>query len=104
MIVTTTPSVEGRAVKEYLGVVAGEAILGTHVGRDIAASFSNFFGGRSGAYEKEVQTARRIATDEMMGHAAALGADALVGVDVDYEVIRDGMMMVAVSGTAVRVR
>ncbi|TET53380.1 MAG: YbjQ family protein [Anaerolineales bacterium] len=102
MIVTTTPGVEGRAVKEYLGVIAGEAILGTHFGRDIAASLSNFFGGRSAAYEEEVQKARHIASEEMVGHAARLGADAVVGVDIDYEVIRDGMMMVAVSGTAVK--
>ena len=102
MIVTTTPGVEGRAVKEYLGVIAGEAILGTHFGRDIAASLSNFFGGRSAAYEEEVQSARSIATEEMVGHGARLGADAVVGVDIDYEVIRDGMMMVAVSGTAVK--
>ena len=102
MIATTTPTVEGRSVAEYLGVVAGEAILGTHFGRDIAASLSNFFGGRSGAYEEEVQRARRIATEEMIAQAAALGADAVVGVDIDYEVIRDGMMMVATSGKAVK--
>ena len=102
MIVTTTPTVEGRSVSEYLGVVAGEAILGTHFGRDIAASLSNFFGGRSAAYEEEVQSARRIATEEMISYAGRLGADAVVGVDIDYEVIRDGMMMVAASGTAVK--
>jgi uncharacterized protein YbjQ (UPF0145 family) len=102
MIVTTTPTVEGRLIAEYLGVVAGEAILGTHFGRDFAASLSNFFGGRSAAYEEEVQSARRIATEEMVGSASGLGADAIVGVDIDYEVIRDGMMMVAASGTAVR--
>jgi uncharacterized protein YbjQ (UPF0145 family) len=102
MIVTTTPSVEGRSIEGYLGVVNGEAILGAHFGRDLAAGLTDFFGGRSGAYEQEVQKARKIALKEMEGEATALGADAVVGVDVDYEVIRQGMLMVSVSGTAVK--
>ena len=102
MIITTTPGVEGRAIQAYLGVVAGEAILGAHIGRDILASFTDIIGGRSAEYEEEVRKARSIALKEMEAEAQRLGADAVVGVDVDYEVIRQGMLMVAVSGTAVR--
>jgi uncharacterized protein YbjQ (UPF0145 family) len=103
MIVTTTPSVEGHPIEEYLGVVTGEAILGAHIGRDILASFTDIVGGRSSEYEQEVQKARRIAMDEMVARAKDRGGNAVVGVDIDYEVIRDGMLMVSVSGTVVRV-
>lgn len=103
MIITTTPSVEGHPIEAYLGVVNGEAILGAHFGRDLAAGLTDFFGGRSGAYEQEVQKARQIALKEMASEAQKLEADAIVGVDVDYEVIRQGMMMVSVSGTAVKI-
>jgi uncharacterized protein YbjQ (UPF0145 family) len=103
MIVTTTPGVEGRPVREYLGVVTGEAILGAHIGRDILASFTDIVGGRSAAYEDEVRKARTIALREMEAEAAKLGASAVVGVDIDYEVIREGMLMVSASGTAVKV-
>jgi uncharacterized protein YbjQ (UPF0145 family) len=103
MIVTTTPGVEGRPVREYLGVVTGEAILGAHIGRDILASFTDIVGGRSAAYEDEVRKARTIALLEMEAEAAKLGASAVVGVDIDYEVIREGMLMVSASGTAVKV-
>ena len=104
MIVTTTPSVEGRRILEYKGVVFGEVISGVDFVRDIAAGLRNFFGGRSGPYEEELMEARREAMAEMEQRAAALGADAVVGVDVDYEVLGadNGMLMVTVSGTAVR--
>jgi uncharacterized protein YbjQ (UPF0145 family) len=102
MIVTTTPTVEGRKVEEYLGVVTGEAILGAHLGRDFMASITDIMGGRSAEYEQEVRKARTIALKEMSTEAERLGANAVVGVDIDYEVIRQGMLMVSASGTAVR--
>jgi uncharacterized protein YbjQ (UPF0145 family) len=103
MIITTTNVVEGHPVEEYLGVVTGEAILGAHIGRDILASFTDIVGGRSTAYEEEVRKARKIAVEEMAAEAKKLGANAVIGVDVDYEVIREGMLMVAASGTAVKI-
>jgi len=103
MIITTTPTVEGQTIKEYLGVVTGEAILGAHVGRDFMASITDIVGGRSAAYEEEVRKARKIALEEMSSEAARKGANAVVGVDIDYEVIRQGMLMVSASGTAVRI-
>jgi uncharacterized protein YbjQ (UPF0145 family) len=102
MIVTTTPTVEGRKIEEYLGVVTGEAILGAHLGRDFMASITDIMGGRSAEYEQEVRKARTIALKEMSTEAERLGASAVVGVDIDYEVIRQGMLMVSASGTAVR--
>lgn len=101
MIVTTTPTVEGRPVRDYLGIVTGEAILGANIVRDIFAQVTDIFGGRSGAYEQELAKARETALHEMQQRAAALGADAVVGVDLDYEVINN-MLMVSASGTAVR--
>ena len=103
MIITTTPTVEGQTIKEYLGVVTGEAILGAHVGRDFMASITDIVGGRSAAYEEEVRKARKIALEEISSEAARKGANAVVGVDIDYEVIRQGMLMVSASGTAVRI-
>lgn len=103
MIVTTTPTIEGKPVREYLGLVAGEAIMGANVVRDIFASITDIVGGRSGAYEAKLNEARKIAVEEMTEKARRLGADAVVGVDIDYEVIRDGMLMVASSGTAVKI-
>ena len=103
MIITTTPSVEGQQIQEYLGLVTGEAILGAHIGRDILASITDIVGGRSAAYEEEVRKARGIAVEEMTSEARAIGGNAVVGVDVDYEVIRQGMLMVSVSGTAVKI-
>jgi uncharacterized protein YbjQ (UPF0145 family) len=103
MIITTTPSVEGKTIQEYLGIVTGEAILGAHLGRDIMASLTDIVGGRSAEYEGEVRKARMIALKEMASEAADKGANAVVGVDIDYEVIRQGMLMVSASGTAVRV-
>jgi uncharacterized protein YbjQ (UPF0145 family) len=103
MIITTTPTVEGHPVEEYLGVVTGEAILGAHIGRDILAAFTDIVGGRSAEYEEEVHNARETAFEEMAAEAKRRGGNAVVGVDIDYEVIREGMIMVSVSGTAVRI-
>ena len=104
MIITTTPSVEGRRITEYKGVVFGEVIAGVNFVKDFVAGLSNFFGGRSGTYEEELINARQQALDEMEQRAAQLGADAVVGVDIDYEVLGadNGMLMVTASGTAVR--
>ena len=104
MITTTTPSIAGRNINSYLGIVVGEAIVGANIFRDLFASVRDIVGGRSGAYERELQKARDIALDEMSQNAAALGADAVVGVDLDYEVLgqSNGMLMVSVSGTAVK--
>ena len=102
MIVTTTPSVEGRSILEYRGVVVGEAILGANVFRDIFASITDIVGGRSGAYEQELGRAREIALRELEERAVAAGGNAVVGVDLDYEVINN-MLMVSASGTAVTV-
>jgi uncharacterized protein YbjQ (UPF0145 family) len=102
MIITTTPNIEGKNIREYKGIVTGEAIMGANVFRDFFASITDIVGGRSAAYERELSKARTIAIEEMSEKAKELGCDAIVGVDLDYEVIRDGMLMVAVSGTAVR--
>lgn len=104
MIVTTTPSVEGRRITEYKGVVFGEVIAGVNFVKDFVAGLSNFFGGRSGTYEEELINARQQALAEMERRAAQLGADAVVGVDIDYEILGadNGMLMVTASGTAVR--
>jgi uncharacterized protein YbjQ (UPF0145 family) len=102
MIITTTPSIQGKEIREYLGVVMGEAIMGANVFKDLFASISDIIGGRAGAYEKELRKARQIALSEMADEARELGGNAIVGVDIDYEVIREGMLMVAASGTAVK--
>jgi uncharacterized protein YbjQ (UPF0145 family) len=102
MIITTTPTIEGKQIRQYLGVVTGEAIMGANIFKDVIASITDIVGGRSAAYEKELQKARKIAIDEMGAQAKELGGDAIVGVDLDYEVVREGMLMVAVSGTAVK--
>ncbi len=103
MILTTTPSIEGKRVKQYLGVVNGEAILGANVFRDLFASIRDIVGGRSAAYEKELTKAREIAFGELEERAQQLGANAVVGIDLDYEVIggSGSMLMVSISGTAV---
>lgn len=102
MIVTTTPSVQDRSVVEYHGVVCGEAILGANIFKDLFASIRDVVGGRSAAYEDELRKAREIAFRELEEEAAARGANAIVGVDVDYETVGGGgMLMVSVSGTAV---
>jgi len=104
MIVTTTPNVEGKKIVAYLGVVAGEAILGANVFRDIFAGLRDIVGGRSAAYERELERARNLAFEDLEDKARALGADAIIGVDIDYEVVGAGgsMLMVSASGTAVR--
>lgn len=102
MIVTTTPSVEGKSIQTYHGIVVGEAILGANVFRDMFASITDIVGGRSGSYEASLAEARATAISELEARAAALGANAVVGVDLDYEVI-NSMMMVSASGTAVTV-
>lgn len=103
MILTTTPSIEGRQIKEYLGVVTGEAILGAHLFKDLFAGIRDIVGGRSATYEKELGRAREIAFQEVEDAARNLGANAVVGIDLDYEVLgqTNGMLMVSVSGTAV---
>lgn len=101
MIVTTTPSVDGHKITAYHGIVVGEAILGANVFRDLFAGITDIIGGRSGAYEQELGKARATALSEMEDHARELGANAVVGVDLDYEVINN-MLMVSASGTAVR--
>ncbi|WP_449240613.1 heavy metal-binding domain-containing protein [Desulfoscipio gibsoniae] len=102
MILTTTPSVEGKSISDYLSIVCGEAIMGANVFRDVFAAITDIVGGRSGAYEAKLAQARKIALDEMAAKARHAGANAVVGVDIDYEVIRDGMLMVTASGTAVK--
>jgi uncharacterized protein YbjQ (UPF0145 family) len=104
MILTTTPSVEGRPISEYKGIVTGEAILGANIFKDLFAGIRDIVGGRSGAYEQELAKARTIAMEEMAAFATQLGADAVVGIDLDYETVGQGgsMLMVTASGTAVR--
>ena len=100
MIVTTTPTIDGRRITAYRGIVTGEAILGANIFRDLFAGIRDIVGGRSAAYEQELAKARTLALHEMQERAAALGAEAVVGVDLDYEVINN-MLMVSASGTAV---
>ena len=106
MIVTTTTAVEGQPVRQYIGIVTGEAILGANIFRDLFAGIRDIVGGRSGAYEEELRRAREIALGEMTAEADQLGANAVIGVDIDYETIQlgqgGGMLMVTASGTAVR--
>ncbi|WP_193164948.1 heavy metal-binding domain-containing protein [Microbulbifer hainanensis] len=106
MLKTTTSVVDGREVKDYLGVVVGEAILGANVFKDLFGSIRDIVGGRSGAYEKEMAHARQIAFKDMEAEARKLGANGILGIDIDYEVVgaQGAMMMVSVSGTAVRFR
>ena len=104
MILTTTPTVEGRTIVEYKGIVFGEVITGVNFIKDFGASLRNFFGGRSGSYEKELLAARRSALADLEGRAREKGADAVVGIDIDYEVLgpNGGMLMVTASGRAVK--
>jgi uncharacterized protein YbjQ (UPF0145 family) len=105
MTVTTTPTIEGRPIREHLGVVTGEAILGANVFRDFFAGIRDIVGGRSAAYEKELRRAREVAFQEMEAVARERGANAIVGVDIDYETVgaNGSMLMVSVSGTAVSI-
>ena len=104
MIVTTTPIIEGKKIVAYKGIVTGEAIMGANIVRDIFASITDIVGGRSAAYESKLSDARRVALQEMEKNATDLGANAIVGVDLDYEVVREGMLMVTSSGTAVVIK
>lgn len=105
MIVTTTPAIEDRPVREYLGIVSGETIIGANIFRDMLAGIRDIVGGRAGAYEKVLNDARNMAIDDMCEQAEMLGANAIIGVDLDYETVgRNGsMLMVTASGTATRV-
>jgi len=105
MLMVTTPSIEGKSIREYHGVAVGEAILGANVFRDMFAGIRDIVGGRSGAYEKELAKARRIAFEDLQEEAEKMGANAVVGIDLDYEVVgkEGGMLMVSISGTAVTI-
>jgi uncharacterized protein YbjQ (UPF0145 family) len=107
MLITTTPTIEGKQITQYFGLVSGEAILGANIFKDFFAGIRDIVGGRSAAYEQELRKAKDIAIREMTDSAAALGANAIVGVDLDYETIGSGqtgsMLMVSACGTAVRV-
>ena len=105
MIVTTTETLEGRKVSAYLGIVSGDAVMGTNIFRDMFAGIRNIVGGRSGSYEKELRTAKAAALEALIEEAAELGADAIIGVDLDYEAIggeNGNMLMVSANGTAVK--
>jgi uncharacterized protein YbjQ (UPF0145 family) len=104
MILTTTSHLDGRPISQYLGIVSGEAIMGANIFRDVFAGVRDVIGGRSGAYEKELRKAKDIAINEMTEQAAALGANAVIAIDLDYETLgaNGGMLMVTASGTAVR--
>lgn len=105
MIITTTPTIEGKNISEYFGVVTGEAVMGANMFKDLFAGIRDIVGGRSGSYESELRKAREVAFEEVETAAANLGANAVVGIDIDYEVLgeKNGMLMVSVSGTAVRI-
>ncbi|KIO50164.1 heavy metal-binding domain-containing protein [Nitrosospira sp. NpAV] len=103
MQLTTTPSIEGKRITRYCGVIAGEAILGANLFKDLFAGIRDLVGGRSATYEKELQRAREIALEELRQRAQDLGANAVIGIDIDYEIMgkENGMLMVSASGTAV---
>ena len=105
MILTTTPTIEGKEIKSYHGIVIGEAIMGANIFKDLFASIRDIVGGRSGSYEDELTKARQIAFRELEKEALGMGANAVVGIDLDYEVLGDknSMLMVSISGTAVTV-
>ena len=104
MIVTTTHDIQDKKINDYLGIVVGEAVMGANLFTDIFASIRDIVGGRSGAYEDELTKARKIAFQELENEARMLGANAVVAVDIDYEVVgpKGSMLMVSISGTAVR--
>ncbi|MCF2946735.1 heavy metal-binding domain-containing protein [Paraglaciecola aquimarina] len=104
MIMSTTSQLEGKKIEQYLGVVVGEAVMGTNVFKDIFASVRDIVGGRSGSYEDELTKARKIGFQELEEEAHSIGANAVIGIDIDYEVVGSGgsMLMVSISGTAVR--
>ena len=105
MITTTTDGIDGRTITGYLGVVSGDAVMGTNIFRDMFAGIRDLIGGRSGSYEKELRKAKALAIEDMIAEAQELGADAIVGVDLDYESIGSNdksMLMVSANGTAVK--
>ncbi len=105
MIISTTEAIEGKQVSEYLGIVSGDAVMGTNIFRDIFAGIRDIVGGRSGSYEKELRKAKEAALEALQDEASERGADAVIGVDLDYEVIggdKNTMLMVSANGTAVR--
>jgi len=104
VVISTTPTLEGRPIRDYLGIVTGEVIVGANIFRDLFAGIRDIVGGRAGAYESALREARQTAFEDLREEARRLGADAVVGVDIDYEVVGQGgsMLMVSVSGTAVR--
>ena len=103
MIISTTNTLEGHKVTQYLGIVSGETIIGANVFKDFFASITDIVGGRSGAYERVLREAKATAMTEMEMQARSFGANAIIGIDLDYETIRDGMLMVTASGTAVKI-
>ena len=106
MIITTTPSIEGRVITEYLGIVTSQTIIGANFFKDILAGLRDFFGGRSGAYERILDEAKQYAMGELVHRAQSMGADAVVGIDLDYETVgsHGSMLMVSISGTAVKLQ
>lgn len=104
MIYATTNILEGYRIEKYLGVIAGEAIMGANVFKDFSAGIRDIVGGRSGSYEKELRQAKELAMEDLTAKAEELGANAVIGIDLDYETIRGSMLMVSVSGTAVIAR
>lgn len=102
MLLSTTSSVQGREITQYLGIVTGETIIGANAIKDMMAQFTDFFGGRSNSYEKVVSEARNTALEEMKQKARALGANGVIGIDIDYETIGGSMIMVTACGTAIR--
>jgi uncharacterized protein YbjQ (UPF0145 family) len=102
MIITTTDTVDGRRVTAYLGVVSGDAIVGANIFRDFFAGIRDIIGGRAGGYEKALAGAKQAAIEDLIEEATALGADAVVGIDLDYESVGDSMLMVSANGTAVK--
>ncbi|MET3574498.1 YbjQ family protein [Bhargavaea ullalensis] len=104
MLVTTTNTLEGKTVEAYHGIVVGEAIMGANIVRDLFASVTDVIGGRSSAYESKLAEAREVALEEMQERARRHGANAVIGVDLDFETIREGMLMCIATGTAVTVR
>ncbi|MBO8171720.1 MAG: YbjQ family protein [Bacillaceae bacterium] len=104
MIMTTTSTLQNAEVDQYLGVVSGEVILGANVVRDFLASITDVIGGRSGTYENKLSEGREMALGEIENKARQMGADAVIGIDLDFETLRDGMMMVIATGTAVKLK
>ena len=104
MLVTTTNSLQGKEIVDYHGIVSGEAIMGANIVRDLFASVTDVIGGRSAAYEDKLAEGRQIALREMEDRARQMGANAIIGVDLDFETLREGMMMCIATGTAVTIR